>query len=108
MKTITHSLTKFEDVNGNQREIIGCPLPKLPELQQAHRELLSAIAEVGEEQNLADLYSQIRIRALCDRCLSLCGVNPAWLDGNMTIQLLHHYQAEDGLHRGLLAELHYL
>ena len=78
-------LWMFEDVRGTLREIQECPILQLEQLK-SYLELLSG--SVGN-QPLEHLYlNSSLVRQLCDRILSLVGIEPGWLSLSMLHQLL--------------------
>ncbi len=96
----------FNDVEGIERQIVGCPLDKIDHFKILVKRLHDTIALSEQfDESFADLYQSPCVRGLVDECLTLNGINPSWVTPEMALQFLHHYQDEAGLHRGLLLEI---
>lgn len=98
------SLTDIEDKDGVIRTLRGCPLDKLDELEEKVIKLWSLMASYPDLSVMVLYRCHSEIHKLTNECLELCGLSPACLSIEMIIQLLHHYNTEEGAHKGLLIE----
>ncbi len=98
IKFVNFDALEFQDVQGKFRLIRGCSLPRRQELGVRLNQLFEILESVPESETIQTLYDKHqRFRYICDRCLSLCGVNPAWIDTNMLSQLLFAEEGKEGL-----------
>lgn len=106
-KLIRFTSFGFVDVRGRYRHIAGCPLKQRQELAG----LLIAIAEQLDQSKMttiAELYDgDFTFKALADRAIEVCGIDPAWLSIDMLAQFLFPYKDGEEIKRPLLEELNF-
>ena len=103
-KLIDWELTEIKDKDGVPRLLRGCPITQLPELEEKVLLLWALLAQYPDLDILTLYRCHAQIQALTDDCLNLCSISPGWLTPEMMVQLLHHYEDEEGTHKGLLIE----
>jgi hypothetical protein len=98
----------FLDVGGNLRVIQGCSLTALDELADLLELLRGEIASSPPDEPFGSVYRRsLLVRELCHKCLSLCGIDPKWLNLDMMVHLLHHYEVDGQIHQGALIEMNF-
>lgn len=98
----------FLDVGSNLRVIQGCSLLALDELADLVELLNREIASSPQGETFEGLYRRsLFVRELCHRALRLCGIDPAWLNLDMMVYLLHHYEQDGQIHQGALIEMNF-
>lgn len=98
----------FLDIGGNFRVIQGCSLMALDELADMVELLNREISTSPPGESFEALYSRsLMVRETCHHCLRLCGIDPAWLNLDMVVHLLHHYEQNGQIHQGALIEMNF-
>lgn len=99
---------KFRGADGLYHPINGCPVTRLPDLQDWFALLYRAIASADGEvyPNFYSLYLyNYEVKALCNEILACCGIKPAWVN----IEQVHALVMEqEGGKPGLLLEVNHL
>lgn len=98
----------FLDIEGSFRVIQGCSLLALDELADMVELLNREIAQSPPGESFDALYRRsLMVRETCHHCLRLCGIDPAWLNLDMMVHLLHHYEVDGQIHQGALIEMNF-
>lgn len=98
---------EFEGADGKWHTIYQCSLTNREELRQRFTELDRLIV-AAETESLFDLYDDhSRFRFLCDRCLKLCGVDPAWVSISQLHALLFAHKDGDHVAQAKLREANF-
>ncbi len=105
--TLESNSIRFVDTRGIYRYIYGCPLKQRRELDQSLTDLDDRLNK-SHCKTIHDLYDHDpEFQAIADHCLSLCKIDPDWLDIDMLQQFLLSFEAEGQAQVGLLRSLNF-